>query len=276
MLFRITSVVLVCLLSTSVAQCQESVVEIDFDTFQTENVSSYVFGGYGPADGSDVVTIDDKLSSKQSQDASNGRSDQLAEAEDELAKAKSSYTDKHPKVVELQEKVDKLRSLAIKCSKLVFDTSAAKIPGGAAYDYAGVGLGVTLNMTGKSIAPDSLKSYSISFDAKVAGTKPLSQSKMLLQFVTADGDDEDDQNDIVLDLRKGQDDGVGTFEINSEYQTFSYSLDTLNVTGGKVADLKDAKLTGINVIVQAQGNMSDFGTDKDNVLYVDNVRLIKK
>ena len=178
--------------------------------------------------------------------------------------------------MELQEKVDKLRPLAIKCSKLVFDTSAAKIPGGAAYDYAGAGLGVTLDMTGKSIASDSLKSYSISFDAKVTGTKPLSQSKMLLQFATADGDDEDDQNDIVLYLRKGKDDGSGTFEINSEYQTFSYSLDSLHVTSGKVADLKDAKLTGLNVFVQAQGNMSDFGTDNDNILYVDNVRLIKK
>ena len=275
MSLRITAVVLVCLLSTSVAQCQETVVEIDFDTFKTENVSSYVFGGYGPADGSDIVTIDDMLSFKQSEDASNGRSDQLVEAEVELAKAKSNYTAKHPKVVELQGKVDKLRS-TIKCSKLVFDTSAAKIPGGAAYDYAGAGLGVTLDMTGKSIASDSLKSYSISFDAKVTATKPLSQSKMLLQFATADGDDEDDQNDIVLYLRKGKDDGSGTFEINSEYQTFSYSLDSLHVTSGKVADLKDAKLTGLNVFVQAQGNMSDFGTDNDNILYVDNVRLIKK
>jgi hypothetical protein len=45
---------------------------------------------------------------------------------------------------------------------------------------------------------------------------------------------------------------------------------------GQMSDLKDAKLTGVTFNVQAQGNAADFGADKDNVLYVDNIKLIKQ
>ena len=99
---------------------------------------------------------------------------------------------------------------------------------------------------------------------------------MILNFVTEDGDDEDKNDDIVVSLVRGDDDGKNTFTINSQYQTFTFDLDSLTEKQGQASDLEGAKLTGMTVNVQAQGSVADFSTDKDNVLYVDNVRLIKK
>jgi len=249
------------------------IADIEFDRNKAKYLSGYAFGGYGLADGSGTSSIDDDLSSEASDEASSGYPASLGALEAELKEAQTRQNDDHKAI---QLKIDELKKADNACAKIQFDTSAVKLPNDATFDYMGVGLGVTFALTDDKLTSLKMEDYEVSFDVKVTGTEPLKQSKLIINFVTEDGDDEDKYDDIVLQLVRGQDDGTNAFTINSDYQTFSFSLDSMIEKQGKAADLKDAKLNGMTVNVQAQGDAADFGSDADNVLYVDNVRLIKK
>ena len=249
------------------------IADIEFDKNKAKYLSGYAFGGYGPADGSEVELFDDDLSSEAADETSAGCHASLAALKAELEEAKTRQNDDHKAV---QSKIDKLKKEPNACAKIDFDTSAVKLPSDATFDYMGVGLGVTFDLTDDKLPSHDMADYEVSFDARVAGTEALSQSKVIINFVTEDGDDEDKFGDVVLQLVRGEDDGTNAFTINSEYKTFTFSLDSMTEKQGKASDLKGAKLNAMTVNVQAQGNVSDFATDKDNVLYVDNVRLIKK
>ena len=260
-LFRISFSMLLCF-TTAVTAWGQVVVDIEFDNNKAKYLSGYSFGGYGPSDGSDAVSLDDDLSSEVADDASEGRPAVLADTNDDK---ESSQSDNGQ-----SKKKDNA------CAKIMFDTSSVELPSDATFDYIGVGLGITFDLADAKLPSLKAADYEVSFDAKVSGTESLNQSKLVINFVTADGDDEDDFDDVVVQLARGEDDGTNAFTINSQYQTFTFSLDSLDERKGKMADLANAKLTGVTFNVQAQGNVSDFGIDKDNFLYVDNVRLIKK
>ena len=249
------------------------IADVEFDKNKAKYLSGYTFGGYGPANGANVKTFDEDLSFEVSDEKSAGCPANMIALQAELKEAKARQNDDHKAI---QAKIDKLKKEPNACAKIDFDTSAVKLPSDATFDYMGVGLGVTFDLTDDKLPSHDMADYEVSFDARVAGTESLSQSKVIINFVTEDGDDEDKFGDVVLQLVRGEDDGTNAFTINSEYKTFTFSLDSMIEKQGKASDLKGAKLNAMTVNVQAQGNVSDFSTDKDNVLYVDNVRLVKK
>lgn len=223
----------------------ETVAIIDFDKNPAKYQFSYAFGGYGSPDGTESISISDQLSASHSRAAESGRTT-------ESATAKNA------------------------CGKAILDATKVEIPADASYEYAGVGGGAGYDLTGKKLGPFDPAEHTVSFDAKISGATSLSQSKLMINFVKVDGDDEDDHEDVVLRLVKGQDDGTGTFSLGTKWQTMSFPLSDLEVGEGSIAALADANLTGINFTVQAQGDFSDFGADKDNVLLIDNIKLSKK
>ena len=249
------------------------IADVEFDKNKAKYLSGYTFGGYGPANGANVKTFDEDLSFEVSDEKSAGCPANMIALQAELKEAKARQNDDHKAI---QLKIDELKKSPNACAKAKFDTSAVKVPSNATYSYMGVGLGVTHDLTDVKLPSLKMADYQVSFDARVDGTEPLSKSKLILNFVTEDGDDEDKNDDIVVSLVRGDDDGTNTFTINSQYQTFTFDLDSLTEKQGQASDLEGAKLTGMTVNVQAQGSVADFSTDKDNVLYVDNVRLIKK
>jgi len=249
------------------------VVEVEFDNTKAKYLCSYKFGAYGPADGSEAVAFGDQISCDHLEETSAGRPASLAGLEARLKESKDSSSNEHKAI---QAKIDKLVKTPNSCAKLEVDTSAVDLPSDAIYSYAGAGLGVNFDLTDVELPSLNAEDYQVVFDAKVTGTETLKQSKLVINFVTEDGDDEDNFDDVVVKLLRGDDDGADNFAITSEYQTFSFGLDSMTELEGKMSDLKGVKLIGITISVQAQGSISDFGTDDDNVLYVDNIRLIKK
>ena len=227
------------------AHAGETIAIIDFDKNPAKYQFSYAFGGYGSADGTESISISEQLSSAHSLDAKAGRTTESA-------------TEKNA------------------CGKAVLDATKAKVPFDASYEYAGVGSGASYDLTGKKFGKLDPEACTVSFDAKVSGATSLSQSKLMLNFVKADGDDDNDHEDIVVRMVRGQDDGTGTFELGTEWKTIRYSLSELDLAEGTLAALAEAELTGINFTVQAQGDFADFGADKDNVLLIDNLRIEKK
>jgi len=275
MLLRLAKLTVVMFLSFGVVEHSfgQVIVDLEFDNNKAKYLSNYSFGGYGPADGSEVVSFDDKISSEYFEETSAGRPASLAGLEAKLEELKDAAGDDRKAI---QAKVDELAKADNSCAKLEFDTSAVELPSDVMFDYAGVGLCVTFDLTDVELPSLKADDYQVAFDAKVAGTETLSHSKLMINFVSEDGDDEDDYDDIIVQLVRGDDDGTNTFAINSQYQTFTFGLESMYEKQGAMTDLKDVKITGITFCVQAQGNVADFGSDKDNVLYVDNIRLIKK
>ena len=219
---------------------QEVVVQADYST-QRAYDATYCFGGYG------------------------------LEGDDEDYKANDSMASKY------DESADAGNDGA--CLTSTLDATKSTIPNDTSYDYVGWATGSGLHLK-EAFKDADLSKYSISFDAKISGTDTLSSSKCFLEFVVPDdavAKDEDDNADVVLGLERGQADGTDTFAITNEYQTFSFNLkDEMNTTKGTVEDLAKHEVKMISLMVQAQGMIWDIGRDGDNVLYVDNIRLVKK
>lgn len=258
------------------ANAQEIIAHVDFDTSEAKYQFSYAFGGYGASDGSGSVSIADKLSAAHSIVEEGGMNPELAEMEEELAKLLETFGAGHPDVKSVKNKMEEASAAKNKCGQVSLDSTEADVPGDASYQYAGFGAGVNCDLTGKKFENFDPKEYEVSFSARVSGAEPLSSSKLMINFVTEDGSDEDTDEDVVLRMVKGESDGTDTFEINSEWQSFTFSLDDLLIEKGKTEDLAKAALTGVAFNVQGQGSLSDFGNDKDNLLFIDNLKLIKK
>lgn len=164
------------------------------------------------------------------------------------------------------------------CGTATLDTSKLEVPSGVVFDYIGWALGVAVDLKAPFKATD-LDGYSIAFDAKVTGTKPLGASKLLVNFVVDDdviGKDDDAYEDVALGLTRGEDGGADTIALGSEFKSYSFKLkNDLKLTQGSLENLQKHTVKRLSVSIQAQGNISDVGTDADNVLYVDNIRLIK-
>lgn len=158
------------------------------------------------------------------------------------------------------------------------DSSNVKLPDDASYDYMGCACGIAVELKEPWKQKD-LSGYWVAFDAKTVGTKTLGQSKAMMTFRVPDDElekDEDSHDDIVLHLVKGEADGTDTFAITNEFQTFSFALKDMNTISGSVDNFDKLNVKRISLVVQAQGSVSDFGTDDDNQVIVDNFRLIKK
>lgn len=276
-LTSIATVLFATFLISNVGFCQTTIADVDFDKTEGKKQFGYGFGGYGPGDGSEQVKISsEQFGFKQSISDSGGMSSELKAAELELKKQKESYGASHPSVIATQKKIVTLKTSTNKCAMAVFDTTKMDIPDDANYDYVGFATGADFDLVGKTLPELDPAKVVVSFDAKVTGTKPLSQSKLLIKFLKSDGDDEGTHDDIVVQLACGKPNGEGTFELNSEYQHFEFEMSKMSVEAGALKDLKANELIGIGFTVQAQGGAADFGNDDDNVLYVDNIKMISK
>lgn len=240
---RFLSFVLVGLLVGAVWADEGTVVaEVDFDGKPPQHGFSYAFAGYGDGASGEDVQVKDKIAVTHDQSPTAGKDGAGGEAK--------------------------------------LDATALAVPADSTYDYAGWAMGAQFDMTDKKLPSTELGGYQVSFDAKVAGTSPLSASKCVISFVVDDDKvgeaDEDDFDDVVLQLGQGEDDGTGCFTLTSNYKSFTFDLEDMIVKAGAVENLKEHTLKGISFVVQAQGNASDIGADADNVLHVDNFKLIKK
>jgi hypothetical protein len=263
--------------ATASAGAQETIAKIDFDDAPVKYSYSYAFAGYGPADGAESVMVSKQLKVEDLVETEGGAPPkELGELETKLAKNIESLGAEHPSVVELKKKLEDVMAVKSACGKAILDSTGLDIPSDTSYDYVGFGFGATYDLTGKPLVIEDPSKFTVSFDAKVSGTFELMQSKLMVNFVTADGDDEDDNDDVVLRLERGSPEGEGTFALNTEYKTYTFDLSDLRVVKGEFADLKDGKLTGVTFTVQAQDNSSCFGKDTDNELFVDNIKLIAK
>jgi len=219
---------------------QEVIVETDYSAARAYD-SSYAFGGYGLEGDSDSVDSTESMSAKNAESEDGGNDG--------------------------------------KCLTATLDATKSTVPEYTAWDYAGVAVGSGLDL--KAAFKDTdLSQYTFSFDAKISGAETLDASKCFINFVLPDdalAKDEDEQHDVVLSLVRGEEDGTDTFEITNEYQTFSFNLkDDMEAQTGSTDDLAKHDVKQISFMIQAQGAASDFGKDADNVLYIDNVKLIKK
>jgi hypothetical protein len=218
---------------------QETIVLMDYKV-AGQNQTSYAFGGYGKDGDEENTVANDSFSATSAQTTEGGNPNG--------------------------------------CLTATLDASKSKIPDYTSWDYVGWGAGSTIDLP-KAWEGKDLGDFTVSFDVKVSGTSFMSSSKFLLSFVVADDQlakDDDDEEDLVLKLGRGDDDGTDTFTITNEYKNVSFNLKTdLVVRDGDVANLGKVKVKRINFIVQAQGEASDVGKDNDNVLFIDNVKIVK-
>ena len=218
---------------------QEVIVETDYSAARAYD-SSYAFAGYGLDGDEESVEASDSMSVKNAESKDGGNDG--------------------------------------KCLTATLDASKSTVPEFPAWDYAGVAVGSGLDLAA-AFKDTDLSQYEFSFDAKVTGCETLESSKCFLRFVLPDDTmkkDEDDEHDVVLSLARGEEDGTDTFEITNEYKTFSFNLKDMDAQAGSADDLAKHDVKQISFMVQAQGTASDFGKDADNVLYIDNVKLVKK
>jgi len=217
-----------------------TLAEVDFSKADVQHYG-YAFAGYGLEGETQGKRADDKVKAVNSVEATGGDPDH--------------------------------------CGVAKLDTSKLELPDNANYNYVGWGLGTVLELP-QPINTADLSKYSISFQARVDGTEVLRGSKLMVSFNVPDDQvakDDDQLDDVVVGLVRGQEDGTDTISLNGEYQSFTFNLkDDLAVNKGTLEALVKIPSQKISVSVQAQGTAYDIGQDADNVLFVDNIRLIKK
>ena len=223
------------------------VIAIDFDS--TEPASSYTFGFAGHGDGVETTQLEsDKMKTDVVASEENGNKN---------------------------DEGKKTKGLSVKLNTEVFE-----VPATAAFDYVGWGVGIVHSLTDSPLPTNDLTKYTVKFDAKVSGTESLDQSKLRVQFVVPDGKgpekDDDENDDVVLQMGCGEDDGTDCLTFKSEYQTFAIDGAKLKVTKGSQEKLGEYVPTNLVFHIQAQGTSSTIGKDNDNVLHIDNLRLEKK
>ena len=106
------------------------------------------------------------------------------------------------------------------CLTATLDTTKIEIPGGASYNYVLWSAGSAMDLATPFKSTD-LEGYSVSFDAKISGTESLPSSKLFFNFLVEDdvvAKDDDQNEDIVLSLTRGDDDKGGLIELTNEYQ----------------------------------------------------------
>lgn len=164
------------------------------------------------------------------------------------------------------------------CLTATLDTTKIEIPGGASYNYVLWSAGSAMDLATPFKSTD-LEGYSVSFDAKISGTESLPSSKLFFNFLVEDdvvAKDDDQNEDIVLSLTRGDDDKGGLIELTNEYQTFTFKLKgDMFANAGSIENLAKFDTKRVAFALQAQGTLEDIGKDADNVLYVDNFKLIK-
>ena len=263
-------------LVTNLSFGQQVIAEIDFDNGKPPELFGYAFGGYGPSGGSDAVQFGDQFVLKQNIADRGGLSGDMQPLKLKLTKLSAEFGANHPQVAATQKQIDALAATPNKCAQAVLDATKVDVPVGANYDYAGFATGGNFDLSGKTLPEIVPENVVVSFDAKVTGTDALDQSKLIVRFLAEDGDDEGEDDDIVLQFARGQAEGTFTFEINSDYKHFEFALSSMDIEKGALKDLKTARLKAIGFTVQAQGVASNFGQDNDNILFVDNIKMISK
>ncbi len=164
------------------------------------------------------------------------------------------------------------------CLTSTLDTTKIEIPAGATYNYVLWSAGSAMDLATPFKSTD-LEGYSVSFDAKISGTESLPNSKLFFNFLVEDdmvAKDDNQNEDIVLSLTRGDEDKGGLIELTNEYQTFTFKLKGDMFTNeGSIENLAKFDTKRVAFALQAQGTLEDIGKDTDNVLYVDNFKLIK-
>lgn len=217
------------------------VAAVDFDKKKPAYVYSYTLAGYGDSKTNKIVRVNDQLTATHEIAPTAGKDSAGAHAK--------------------------------------LDATKLELPEERARDFVGWALGVHYDLREKLLPSKEIGGYKVTFDARVTGTEPLKGTKFTLNFVVADdtigGADKDKFKDVVLQLGKGEDDGKDCLTLTSEFKSFTFKLEDLKVKVGAPEDLKKYALEGMDFVVQAQGDAEDIGTDADNVLQLDNIKLIK-
>ena len=238
---------------------------------------SFGLAGYGD-DAGESTSLNKMMKASHAMDKKSGRSIELAEQKTEKEKAMKEWGSGHPKVVALDKAIAALEKKDNAAATATLDATKLEFPSEAAWEYAGWGIGNCFDLSKAKLPSTDIEEYSVSFDVRISGSKPLDQSKFSLSFVVDDGKgmvaDDDDFDDVILQLGRGTAEGEETLEFTDEYQTFTFELKDLDVQSGDAKKLADVELKGVVFNIQAQGSPYEIGTDKDNVLYVDNLRLI--
>ena len=150
-----------------------------------------------------------------------------------------------------------------------FDTSNFVTESGATFDFLGYGLGFGAAISSPLTSAD-LADINLMFDVRIEGDATPLGGFVRLNLQTVDGvlnNDGADDNVIVLE--------TPSLSYSNTFQTFSFDLDTLTTTGGSTADLATflSSIDRFQFQVQIEGNSGSFGTDADNNVFIDNVKI---
>lgn len=148
---------------------------------------------------------------------------------------------------------------------LTFDNSTFASGTYATLQWAGAGTGCGGPLNAALFNTPQLALYKLYFDAKVEGLAPAKTSSGAeMQFAI--------RTNAHTVLSKNF-----TVSLKTNWQTFSFTLDKGSVGDGSVAAFQQnlAVIDGVQPNFQVTGAMGDYATDNDNVVLLDNIKLVR-